>query len=111
MLGNGQEAGPIWLGYRTQSSETGGDYNLIIYKKGAWILHMLRNMMIDLKSMKEDRFIDMMHEFYTSNLGKTPSTRDFQNVVSKYCGEDMGWFFDQWVYSTKVPEYKFSFLS
>ena len=44
---SGEEAGPIIMGYRTASTKTEGDYGLIIYKKGALVLHMLRNMMID----------------------------------------------------------------
>jgi hypothetical protein len=109
LLGSGQEAGPVWLGYRTQGSTTEGDYNLIIYKKGAWILHMLRNMMIDLKTMDETRFKSMLQEYYSSYLDKYASTEDFQRIVEKYMGIDMSWFFQQWVYDTKIPEYKFSY--
>lgn len=109
LFGSGQEAGPIWLGYRTQSSNTVGDYDLIVYKKGAWVLHMLRNMMIDLKTMNEDRFKNMMHEFYSTYLGKEASTQDFQRMVEKHIGADMSWFFNQWVMDTKIPEYKFAY--
>src|SRR5690606_7353292 len=38
-LGKGRDAGPVWLGYRTGAEATPGDYDLIIYKKGAWVLH------------------------------------------------------------------------
>lgn len=109
LLDDGQEAGPIWLGYRTQSSNTVGDYSLIIYKKGAWVLHMLRNMMIDLKTMNEDRFRDMMREFYSTYLWKEPSTEDFQRMVSKHMGEDMSWFFKEWIKETGIPKYKFAY--
>jgi len=109
LFGKGQEAGPIWLGYRTQGSKTKGDYGLIIYKKGAWVLHMLRNMFIDLKTMNEDRFKNMMRDFFASHVGRKASTGDFQKIVEKYAGEDMSWFFHQWVYDTKIPEYKFAY--
>ena len=109
LLDDGQEAGPIWLGYRTQSSNTVGDYSLIIYEKGAWVLHMLRNMMIDLKTMNEDRFRDLMREFYSTYLGKEASTEDFQRMVSKHMGEDMSWFFKQWIKETGIPKYKFAY--
>jgi glycosidase len=65
LFSSGQEAGPVWLGYRTQSSETEGDYWLVIYKKGAWVLHMLRNMLIDLNTMNEDAFENMLREFFS----------------------------------------------
>jgi hypothetical protein len=111
ILGSGQESGPISLGYRTSSSTTAGDYNLIIYKKGAWVLHMLRNMMINLKTMNEDLFLGMMKEFYTQYQGGKASTDDFQKVVEKAWGGDLRWFFDQWVQGTKIPKYEFAFLS
>jgi hypothetical protein len=109
IFGRGQEAGPIWLGYRTQSATTPGDYDLIVYKKGAWVLHMLRNMMIDLQTMNEDRFKKMMRDFYTSYSGKRASTADFQRIVERHMGCDMDWFFQQWVMGTKVPLYHFAY--
>lgn len=90
LFGSGQEAGPIWLGYRTSSSSTRGDYGLIIYRKGAWVLHMLRNMLIDLKTMIEDSFKNLMKDFYTTYVNKQASTHDFQNIVEKYAGMDYG---------------------
>ncbi len=109
LLSRGQEAGPICLGHRTSSSRTAGDYDLIIYKKGAWVLHMLRNMMIDLRTMNEDRFIAMMRDYYTTYAGNSASTEDFARVVSKHFGEEMGWFFDQWIYHSAIPTYHFSY--
>jgi hypothetical protein len=108
VLGKGQEAGPIWLGYRTQSTKTRGDYDLIIYKKGAWVLHMLRNMLLDLKTMNEDRFKTMIADFYNQYKGHDASTLDFQRVVEKHFGSDMSWFFRQWVHGTSVPSYEFA---
>ena len=111
LFGSGQEAGPIWLGYRTSSSSTRGDYSLIVYRKGAWVLHMLRNMLIDLKTMNEDRFMNLMKDFYTTYLHKQASTQDFQKIVEKHAGMDMEWFFKQWVYGTDIPTYKFAYKS
>ncbi|MEW5799042.1 MAG: M1 family aminopeptidase [Bacteroidota bacterium] len=109
LLSSGQESGPVWLGSRTQSSNTAGDYDLIVYKKGAWILHMLRNMAIDLKIMKEDVFQNMLKEFYRTYNGRNASTEDFQKVTEKYFGTSMQWFFDQWVYNTEIPTYTISY--
>lgn len=109
LLGSGQEAGPISLGYRTQSSETSGDYDLIIYKKGAWVLHMLRNMLVDLKAMNEDRFKALMNEFYSTYLNEEATTEDFKRICQKYLNEDMSWFFKQWIYGTSIPEYTFAY--
>lgn len=46
VLGENQQAGPVWLGHRTNSSSTPDDYNLVVYEKGAWVLHMLRNYLL-----------------------------------------------------------------
>jgi len=109
LLGSGEASGPIALGYPTASTKTRGDYNLIIYKKAALVVHMLRNMLLDLKTMKEDVFQTMMKEFFGANRGQDVRTQDFRRVTEKYTGMDMGWFFDQWVYSTDLPTYEFSY--
>ncbi len=108
---SGQKAAPIYMGYRTSSSGTEGDYSLIIYKKGAWIIHMLRNMMLDFKTMNEDKFKNMMKDFFNTYSGKKASTKDFKKIVDKHFGEDMGWFFNQWVYGTEIPTYKFDYTT
>lgn len=109
LLGSGEESGPIALGYRTSSSETEGDYGLIVYKKGAYVLHMLRNMLIDYNTMKEDTFLAMMRSFYESNRGKNVTTRLFQKHVERYAGVKLDWFFEQWVYRTQLPVMNFSY--
>jgi len=111
IIGSGQEAGPIWLGYRTSSSNTEGDYDLIIYKKGAWILHMLRAMLLDLNNMNEDRIKMMMRDFFNTYKNKYASTEDFKKIVDKHVGEDMSWFFNQYVYGTDIPLYKVAYKS
>ncbi len=109
LLVRGDEAAPIGLGYRTRDGDNPGDYNLIVYEKGAWVLHMLRAMMIDLKTMNEDRFSGMMKDFYQTYRGKRASTDDFQRMVQKHTGQDMGWFFAQWVYHSAIPTYRVAY--
>lgn len=109
LFGSGQEAGPIWLGYRTSSSDTPGDYDLIIYKKGAWVLHMLRAMLLDLNTMNEDRIKMLMRDFYETYKNKTASTSGFKKIVDKHFGENMDWFFEQYVYGTEIPLYKVAY--
>lgn len=109
IFGSGQEAGPVWLGYRTSSSDTRGDYDLIIYKKGALILHMLRGMLLNINTMNEDSFKNMMRDYFKTYYGKAADTEDFKKIVSKHFGEDMGWFFNQFVYGTELPLYRFAY--
>jgi peptidase M1-like protein len=100
-------AAPIGLGRRAGESYR-GNYELSIYKKGAWVLHMLRNMMLDTRTMSEDRFIGLMQDFYETYRGKRATTEDFQRAVERHVGEHMDWFFNEWVYGTGVPTYTFS---
>lgn len=110
LIGEAEEEGPIAMGYRTQSSKAvGGAHSLIIYKKGAIVLHMLRNLFLDLNTMSEDAFFDMMKEWYATYQGKPATTIDFKRLTEKYVGVDMSWFFDQWVYGTELPTYTFSY--
>lgn len=109
LLGSGEESGPIALGYRTSSSKTEGDKNLIIYKKGAFVLHMIRNLLIDFNTMNEDNFRFLMQDFYQLYRGKEATTLDFQRLVEKYTGIEMDWFFRQWVYRNELPTYEFSY--
>jgi len=111
LLGSGQESGPIWLGYRNVTSDTKEDYGIIVYEKGAWVLHMLRNLMLDFKTMKDDHFKNMLKDYYLTYLNKSASTVDFQRIVEKHIRKDMDWFFEQWVLGTAIPEYHFSWKS
>ncbi len=109
MLGSRTQSGPISLGRRTSSTLTREDYDLIVYKKGAWVLHMLRNMFLDVKTMKEDAFFKIMKTFFETYKGKQATTQDFRHVIEQYTGSDVGWFFDQWVDGTEIPLYKFAY--
>lgn len=102
-----ERAVPIGLGWRALESRS-GNYSLVVYQKGAWVLHMLRNMMLNLRTMDEQPFKAMMQEFYQTYRGKRAATEDFQRVVERHMNQPMDWFFRQWVYGTDVPTYTFS---
>jgi len=104
------KAVPIGLGTRAGESWH-GNYALTTYQKGAWVVHMLRNMMLDSRTMSEDRFTAMMRDFYQTYRGKRASTEDFQRVVERHTGIPMNWFFNEWVYGTAVPTYTFSWTA
>jgi hypothetical protein len=100
------ELGSIWLGSRLSSLEVPqGEY--LIYVKGAYVLHMLRMMLFDYNKKSDERFIKMMKDYVRAYTGKIATTEDFKKTVEKHFGEDMDWFFDQWVYGTEIPIYRF----
>lgn len=100
-------AEPIGIGSRIAQLEP-DSYIPTIYSKGAWVLQMLRNLMLDLRDKNENGFTDMMQDFYQQYRGKTASTKDFQRMVETHLGIPMGWFFDEWVNGTAFPTYVLS---
>ncbi len=98
---------PISLGYRMDSGlDETSNYNVIVYKKGAWVLHMLRMLTLNMQSMSEARFKEIMGDFYTTYRGKRASTLDFQRVVEQHVGQPMDWFFREWVDGWQIPTYR-----
>jgi aminopeptidase N len=104
----GRLPGPIWLGYRNSTRNRPYDYVLMDYTKGAWVLHMLRTMMLDLDTMDDARFEALMRDFYRTYAGSSATTDDFRRVAERHIGQDLGWFFDEWVYGTGVPTFEFA---
>lgn len=102
------KSGPIWLGPRVYTSRTEEDYQTVVYEKGAWVMHMLRNMMIDVDTMNEDAFFGMLRDLYQTYSNRSVTTEQFQEIVEARIATDMQWFFDQWVYGTGIPKYTFS---
>ncbi len=98
--------GPIWVGYRNATPDTPLGYQVTVYEKGAWVFHMLRTLMLDLQTRKDDRFIGMMQDFYQTFGGGTASTEEFQAIVERHAGVPMDWFFDAWVTGTAIPTYR-----
>jgi aminopeptidase N len=103
----GSKSGPIWLGYRLSSSKSPLDYYILVYEKGAYILHMLRMMMMDYKNNSSENFFVMIRDFIKTYSWKNATTEGFRSIVEKHMRADMKWFFDQWVYGTDIPTYKF----
>jgi aminopeptidase N len=69
----------------------------ITYQKGAWVLHMLR------ARMGDDRFWAGIREYYAQYRNGNASTTDFRHVMERAAGEDLGVFFQQWLYRAGVP--------
>ena len=103
---DGHDSGALVMGYRLNSSETPFDYRILVYEKGAYILHMLRSMLIDHETGDDNRFRTLMRQFATDHVGGMMTTRSFELAVEQTFGEPMGWFFDQWVYGVEVPPYR-----
>ncbi|HEX8719071.1 MAG TPA: M1 family aminopeptidase, partial [Pyrinomonadaceae bacterium] len=108
--------GPVTQGYRLNTGKTGGVARYMIYPKGAYILHMLRMMMSDRKT-GDKRFTEMMQDFVRTHYNRDASTEDFKRAVEKHMTPEMNldgngrmdWFFNEYVYGTEVPSYRFEY--
>jgi hypothetical protein len=110
------DAGPVWLGERLDSAKNRAAYDAVVYRKGAYVLHMLRQLMYDDKE-GDKPFIAMMHDFVSQYMNKNASTESFQRVVEQHMSPGMNlarngkmdWFFYEWLYATAVPRYKLDY--
>ena len=103
---DGNESGALVLGVRLNSTDTPFDYRLLVYEKGAYVLHMLRMMLLDLETGDDSAFRDLMRGFAKRYSESTTNTVNFEAAVDEAFGHSMGWFFEQWVYGTEVPRYR-----
>ncbi len=71
--------------------------NQLVYQKGGWVLHMLR------AQIGADRFWAGIREYYKKYRDANASTADFRKVMEEASGQDLGWFFRQWLYRAGSP--------
>ncbi len=99
----------VIMGYK--SFKTRNDYgaNFLMSGKGLFIIHSLRNMLIDLDANNEELFLDILRDLFKTYKSKFVSTENFKHIIEKHTNLDMTWFFDQWVYDNQIPEYTFGY--
>jgi len=109
------DVGPVTMGIRLSSPKTGWNvYEDLVYPKGAYILHMIRQMMWSPKD-GDARFKATMQDFVNTYRLRAATTEDFKAIVDKHMspGMDlernhhMDWFFREYVYGTDLPTYHF----
>ncbi|MGH9438843.1 MAG: M1 family aminopeptidase, partial [Terriglobia bacterium] len=104
------DIGPIWLNTQLNAYLEPDASRILIYRKGAYVLEILRTIMQNPRAQNPDaNFMAMMHDFVRTYAGKNASTEDFERIAEKYCHEDMHWFFNEWVYGVETPEYDFGY--
>ncbi len=73
----------------------------LTYRRGAWVLHMLRHVVGD------GPFFASMLAYRQQFEGSNATTEDFQQVCETVSGRDLDKFFQQWVYGEYYPAYEF----
>ncbi|MFG0329393.1 MAG: M1 family metallopeptidase [Phycisphaerales bacterium] len=68
------------------------------YQKGSWVLHMLR------REIGDDTFWRGLREYYARHRNGSVLTDDFRRAMERASGEDLRWFFDQWIFQAGHPK-------
>jgi hypothetical protein len=116
------DIGPVIAGRRLISSRSPDAYSVVVYAKGVWIMHMLREMLRQPAANGKDpdaRFIRLFHTLVLKYARKALTTADLQREVEAVMtprmdlegGRSMEWFFDEYVRGTGIPHYKVQFTS
>jgi aminopeptidase N len=75
-----------------------GLLNANSYNKGAWLLHMLRG------EIRDSAFFRGVRGYYRTFRDSSVLSEDFQRVMERAAGRDLGWFFRQWLYQPGYPQ-------
>ncbi len=97
--------GPIGHGYRCATGDVPTAYRSQAYRKGALVLHMLRVLLRD-STGSDEAFFATLREFLDSYRGTVASTEDFQEILTRTVTGDWSWFFDQWIYRSEIPTFR-----
>jgi Peptidase family M1 domain len=120
-IGKGRlaDVGPLVMGHRLSTRETGGAYTALIYSKGALVLRMLHFLFTDPQTGDGQPFFDMMADFVRQHANGVASTDDFFAVANAHVGatalarkfgyKDLNWFYHQWVLQTYLPTYRLTY--
>lgn len=69
------------------------------YRKGGWVLHQLR------KLVGDANFFAILAEYRNRFQYGAATTEDFQDVCEDIYGQDLDWFFTQWIYQPGAIAY------
>lgn len=69
-----------------------------VYMQGGLTLHALR------RKVGDEDFFNIVRTYFGEFKGKTATTDDFVEVASRVSGQDLEPFFQEWLYSNKLPD-------
>jgi len=86
------------------STNSNALFSNTVYDKGSWALHMLRGVLGD------SLFFECLHTYATDPgfAYATAVTEDLRNLCESVTGQDLHWFFEEWVYRPGRPNYVFN---
>ena len=112
------EIGALDLGTRLMSSKSPEGFEQVIYGKGSWVIHMVREMLRQPGTKDPDaRFVALLRTLASKYAYRALSSADLQREMEAVMtpsmdlegGRSMEWFFEDWVRGTGVPHYRVEF--
>ena len=109
------DIGSLELGSRLDSSRSPEGFEQLVYGKGAWVFHMLREMLREPGAKNpEARFIGLLRALQAKYAYRALSADDLQREIEAVMTPAMGiegrrsmeWFFADWVRGTGIPHYR-----
>jgi hypothetical protein len=97
-----ESSGPVDFGVRLEQTGDLLAWHTIVYEKGTWVLHMLR------QRLGDDGFAKMQVRLLRDFAAKPISNEDFRKAASEFVpagqpDKSLTLFFDTWVYGTGIP--------
>jgi tetratricopeptide (TPR) repeat protein len=74
-------------------------YQSIVFHKGAMVFRMLR------ETLSKEKFDRLLRSYLEQYRGKNASIDNFEKLTTQAAGENMRYFFAQWIEGTGVPEF------
>jgi aminopeptidase N len=91
--------------YALYDPPPGYTFGNTIYKKGGSVLHMLRRVMGDGPFYAGLALYGSRHGYANA------TTRDLEDAMEDASGQELTWFFDQWVFAAGVPTYQWAWVT
>jgi tetratricopeptide (TPR) repeat protein len=79
------------------------EYWALTAKKGEAVLNMFRFVVGD------KNFFEILKQYAKTNAWKSANTDDFRKIAETVSGQDLGYFFIQWIESSGAPEFKLEY--
>ena len=110
--------GAVTLGLRLNSSRFPAGYDLVAYGRGAWLFHMLREMLRDDARLQphgaggpDKLFTQILRGVQERYAGRALSTRELLQAFEEHWPKSLwfegkpslDWFWDSWIQGTSVP--------
>lgn len=77
-------------------------YTANVYARGSSVLNMLRF------TLGDESFWRAIHHYITKYQFTSVETNDFKNAIEEATGQNLYWFFGEWVYKAGYPKFEVS---